>query len=102
MGISITILTLNSQVSSATAIVTTRKTLKRTQQQRSFLKEQNIFSPNFRPQQPAPLSAEARVWLFFMQGIVPLLECWLGNLLAISHQFEGRNVKGGIANTVMK
>ncbi|SAM00116.1 hypothetical protein [Absidia glauca] len=29
-----------------------------------------------------------RVWLFFMRGIVPLLERWLGNLLA--RQFEGR------------
>lgn len=33
-----------------------------------------------------------RVWLFFMRGIVPLLERWLGNLLA--RQFEGRNSKG--------
>ena len=32
-----------------------------------------------------------RVWLFFMRGIVPLLERWLGNLLA--RQFEGRYVK---------
>jgi pre-mRNA-processing factor 8 len=31
-----------------------------------------------------------RVWLFFMRGIVPLLERWLGNLLA--RQFEGRQV----------
>ena len=29
-----------------------------------------------------------RVWLFFMRGITPLLERWLGNLLA--RQFEGR------------
>ncbi|KAG7544472.1 PRO8NT domain [Arabidopsis suecica] len=29
-----------------------------------------------------------RVWLFFLRGIVPLLERWLGNLLA--RQFEGR------------
>ncbi|KAJ7587835.1 PROCN domain-containing protein [Mycena floridula] len=28
-----------------------------------------------------------RVWLFFTRGIMPLLECWLGNLLA--RQFEG-------------
>lgn len=28
-----------------------------------------------------------RVWLFFMRGITPLLERWLGNLLA--RQFEG-------------
>ncbi|KAK4686129.1 pre-mRNA-processing factor 8, partial [Tremellales sp. Uapishka_1] len=40
-----------------------------------------------------------RVWLFFMRGIVPLLERWLGNLLA--RQFEGRNSKGG-AKTVTK
>jgi pre-mRNA-processing factor 8 len=40
-----------------------------------------------------------RVWLFFMCGIVPLLERWLGNLLA--RQFEDRNSKG-IAKTVMK
>jgi hypothetical protein len=60
MGISITILTLNSQVSTITATATTGKTLKSTQQQRSFSKERNVFSPNFRPQQPAPLSAEAR------------------------------------------
>ncbi|KAJ2745703.1 hypothetical protein GGI20_001978, partial [Coemansia sp. BCRC 34301] len=33
-----------------------------------------------------------RVWLFFLRGIVPLLERWLGNLLA--RQFEGRNSKG--------
>ena len=33
-----------------------------------------------------------RVWLFFMRGIVPLLERWLGNLLA--RQFKGRNSKG--------
>ncbi|KAH8098773.1 U5 snRNA binding protein [Aureococcus anophagefferens] len=40
-----------------------------------------------------------RVWLFFMRGIVPLLERWLGNLLA--RQFEGRHTKG-IAKTVTK
>jgi pre-mRNA-processing factor 8 len=40
-----------------------------------------------------------RVWLFFMRGIVPLLERWLGNLLA--RQFEGRNTKG-TAKTVTK
>ncbi|WWC70357.1 pre-mRNA-processing-splicing factor 8 [Kwoniella pini CBS 10737] len=40
-----------------------------------------------------------RVWLFFMRGIVPLLERWLGNLLA--RQFEGRNSKG-TAQTVTK
>ena len=40
-----------------------------------------------------------RVWLFFMRGIVPLLERLLGNLLA--RQFEGRNSKG-IAKTVTK
>lgn len=40
-----------------------------------------------------------RVWLFFLRGIVPLLERWLGNLLA--RQFEGRQSKG-IARTVTK
>ncbi|PWN42662.1 putative PRP8-U5 snRNP protein, pre-mRNA splicing factor [Ceraceosorus guamensis] len=30
-----------------------------------------------------------RVWMYFMRGITPLLERWLGNLLA--RQFEGRN-----------
>jgi pre-mRNA-processing factor 8 len=40
-----------------------------------------------------------RVWLFFLRGIVPLLERWLGNLLA--RQFEGRNSKG-VASTVTK
>lgn len=40
-----------------------------------------------------------RVWLFFMRGIVPLLERWLGNLLA--RQFEGRNSKV-TAKTVTK
>ncbi|ORZ34180.1 PRP8 pre-mRNA processing factor 8 [Catenaria anguillulae PL171] len=40
-----------------------------------------------------------RVWLFFMRGIVPLLERWLGNLLA--RHFEGRQTKG-IAKTVTK
>ncbi|KAI5985054.1 NUC071 domain-containing protein [Pisolithus albus] len=39
------------------------------------------------------------VWLFFMHGIVPLLEHWLGNLLA--RRFEGRNSKG-VATTVTK
>ncbi|KAJ1942065.1 Pre-mRNA-processing-splicing factor 8, partial [Linderina macrospora] len=40
-----------------------------------------------------------RVWLFFLRGIVPLLERWLGNLLA--RQFEGRHSKG-IAASVTK
>ncbi|CCX30715.1 NUC071 domain-containing protein [Pyronema domesticum] len=40
-----------------------------------------------------------RVWLFFMRGILPLLERWLGNLLA--RQFEGRHSKG-VAKTVTK
>lgn len=40
-----------------------------------------------------------RVWLFFLRGMVPLLERWLNNLLA--RQFEGRNAKG-IAKTVTK
>ena len=40
-----------------------------------------------------------RVWFFFLRGIVPLLERWLGNLLA--RQFEGRHNKG-IAKTVTK
>lgn len=40
-----------------------------------------------------------RIWLFFMRGVVPLLERWLGNLLA--RQFEGRQSKG-VAKTVTK
>jgi pre-mRNA-processing factor 8 len=40
-----------------------------------------------------------RVWLFFMRGIIPLLERWLGNLL--SRQFEGRHSRG-VAKTVTK
>jgi pre-mRNA-processing factor 8 len=40
-----------------------------------------------------------RVWVFFLRGIVPLLERWLSNLL--SRQFEGRKSKG-IAKTVTK
>ena len=40
-----------------------------------------------------------RVWLFFLRGIIPLLERWLGNLLA--RQFEGRQAQG-IAKTVTK
>lgn len=40
-----------------------------------------------------------RVWLFFLRGIVPLLERWLGNLLA--RQFEGRQSKG-VASTITK
>ena len=39
------------------------------------------------------------MWLFFMRGITPLLERWLGNLL--SRQFEGRHSKG-VAKTVTK
>ena len=40
-----------------------------------------------------------RVWLFFLRGTVPLLERWLGNLLA--RQFEGRHNKA-VAKTVTK
>ncbi|KCV67421.1 pre-mRNA-processing-splicing factor 8 [Fonticula alba] len=40
-----------------------------------------------------------RVWLFFMRGIVPLLERWLGNLL--SRHFEGRSSKA-VAKTTTK
>ncbi|KAL3690748.1 hypothetical protein R1sor_004399 [Riccia sorocarpa] len=40
-----------------------------------------------------------RVWLFFLRGVVPLLERWLGNLLA--RQFEGRHSEG-VAKTVTK
>jgi pre-mRNA-processing factor 8 len=40
-----------------------------------------------------------RVWMFFLRGIVPLLERWLGNLLA--RQFEGRHSKSS-AKTVTK
>ena len=37
--------------------------------------------------------------MFFLRGVVPLLERWLGNLL--SRQFEGRHSKG-VAKTVTK
>ena len=40
-----------------------------------------------------------RVWLFFLRGMIPLLERWLGNLLA--RQFEGR-VSKAVASTVTK
>ena len=39
------------------------------------------------------------MWLFFMRAIIPLLEQWLGNLLA--RQFEGR-VYQNRASTVTK
>ncbi|KAL6136830.1 hypothetical protein ACLB2K_062125 [Fragaria x ananassa] len=42
-----------------------------------------------------------RVWLFFLRGIVPLLELWLGGLLA--RQFEGRqSVAKRLAKRVTK
>jgi pre-mRNA-processing factor 8 len=37
-----------------------------------------------------------RVWIFFLRGITPLLERWLGNLLA--RQFEGRHSKSHAKN----
>lgn len=40
-----------------------------------------------------------RVWLFFLHGIVPLLERWFENLLA--RQFEGHHSKG-VVKTVTK
>ncbi|ANB13964.1 U4/U6-U5 snRNP complex component PRP8 [Sugiyamaella lignohabitans] len=40
-----------------------------------------------------------RVWLFFLRGTIPLLERWLGNLLA--RQFEGRHSKA-VAKTITK
>ena len=40
-----------------------------------------------------------RVWISFLRGIVPLIERWLGNLLA--RQFEGRHSKQ-VAKTVTK
>jgi pre-mRNA-processing factor 8 len=40
-----------------------------------------------------------RVWLFFLRGIIPLLERWLGNLLA--RQFEGRH-SNVVAKTITK
>lgn len=40
-----------------------------------------------------------RVWLFFLRGIVPLLERWLQNLLA--RQFEGRH-SDAVPHTVTK
>lgn len=39
-----------------------------------------------------------RVWIFFLRGIVPLLERWLGNLLA--RHFEGRATR--VAKTLTK
>jgi pre-mRNA-processing factor 8 len=41
-----------------------------------------------------------RVWLFFLRGIIPLLERWLGNLLA--RQFEGRNTSSKVPHTITK
>ncbi|CUM64486.1 uncharacterized protein PRCAT00002091001 [Priceomyces carsonii] len=40
-----------------------------------------------------------RVWISFMRGIIPLLERWLGNLLA--RQFEGRR-SNDVAKTITK
>ena len=40
-----------------------------------------------------------RVWMFFLRGMIPLLERWLGNLLA--RQFEGRHSKN-VAKTITK
>ncbi|CAK7904636.1 pre-mRNA-splicing factor 8 [[Candida] anglica] len=40
-----------------------------------------------------------RVWLFFLRGVIPLLERWLGNLLA--RQFEGRR-SNDVAKTITK
>ncbi|RLV89289.1 Pre-mRNA-splicing factor 8 [Spathaspora sp. JA1] len=40
-----------------------------------------------------------RVWIFFLRGIVPLLERWLGNLIA--RQFEGRRAND-VAKTITK
>lgn len=40
-----------------------------------------------------------RVWIFFIRGIIPLLERWLGNLLA--RQFEGRR-SNDVAKTITK
>lgn len=40
-----------------------------------------------------------RVWIFFMRGIIPILERWLGNLL--SRQFEGRQSKE-VTKTITK
>lgn len=40
-----------------------------------------------------------RIWLFFLRGIIPIMERWLTNLLA--RQFEGRHSKN-IAKTVTK
>lgn len=41
-----------------------------------------------------------RVWLFFLRGIVPLLERWLGNLLA--RQFEGKQYRKSSGTSVTK
>ncbi|MCH0629904.1 hypothetical protein JNB11_08040 [Kocuria palustris] len=37
-----------------------------------------------------------RVWVFFLRGIVPLLERWLGNM--INRQFEGRRANDVVKN----
>lgn len=39
------------------------------------------------------------MWLFFLRGVVPLLERWLGNLLA--RQFEGRVSKGAASDLLL-
>ncbi|EPQ26542.1 uncharacterized protein PFL1_05864 [Pseudozyma flocculosa PF-1] len=41
-----------------------------------------------------------RVWMFFLRGITPLLERWLGNLLA--RQFEGRKGRAKGVSTITK
>ncbi|KAI5962637.1 PRP8 [Candida pseudojiufengensis] len=40
-----------------------------------------------------------KVWIFFLRGIIPLLERWLGNLIA--RQFEGRRAND-VAKTITK
>ena len=41
-----------------------------------------------------------RVWVFFLRGIIPLLERWLGNMLA--RRFEGRTATKDIARAITK
>ncbi|KNC53021.1 pre-mRNA-processing-splicing factor 8 [Thecamonas trahens ATCC 50062] len=41
-----------------------------------------------------------RVWCFFLRGVIPLLERWLGNLLA--RQFEGRVNSASVTRTISK
>ncbi|CAN3368761.1 pre-mRNA-splicing factor 8 [Diutina catenulata] len=62
---------------------------------------QQRFSSSVDPEQPGCGCWQPawRVWVFFMRGIVPLLERWLGNM--INRQFEGRRAND-MVKTVTK